>query len=71
MNFRNTGDIFFFMGMYYSGLSKGATPIGSLLLLVPSVAISAFVLDFDNNVRKTIAFVYPDNMFWHYFLIYL
>jgi hypothetical protein len=49
--------IFVFIGMYYKGLSKGATPYWIfLLLLVPSIVLSTFVLDFDNNVRKTIAF---------------
>lgn len=49
--------IFVFMGMYYSGFSKRATPYWIfLLLLVPGVVISTFVLDFDTNVRTTIAF---------------
>ena len=49
--------IFVFIGMYYNGLSRGATPYWIfLLLLVPSIILSTFVLDFDNNVRKTIAF---------------
>jgi hypothetical protein len=49
--------IFVFMGMYFSGFSKGAAPYWIfLLLLVPSVVISTFVLDFDTNVRTTIAF---------------
>ena len=49
--------IFVFIGMYYNGLSRGATPYWIfLLLLVPSIILSTFVLDFDKNVRKTIAF---------------
>jgi hypothetical protein len=49
--------IFVFMGMYYSGFSKRATSYWIfLLLLVPGVVISTFVLDFDTNVRTTIAF---------------
>ena len=49
--------LFLFIGMYYSGLSKGAAPYWIfLLLLVPSVVISTFVLDFDTNIRKTIMF---------------
>ena len=49
--------IFVVMGMYFSGLSRGATPYWIfLLLLVPSVVISTFVLDFDTNIRTTIAF---------------
>jgi hypothetical protein len=49
--------IFLFIGMYYKGLSKGATPYWIfLLLLIPSIVLSTFVLDFDNEVRKTIAF---------------
>jgi hypothetical protein len=49
--------VFIIIGMYYSGFSKGATPYWLfLLLLVPSVVISTFVLDFDTNIRKAIAF---------------
>jgi hypothetical protein len=49
--------VFLFIGMYYSGFSKGASPYWIfLLLLVPSVVISTFVLDFDTNIRKAIAF---------------
>jgi hypothetical protein len=49
--------IFVFIGMYYSGFSKGATPYWVfLLLLVPGVVISTFVLDFDTDIRTTIAF---------------
>jgi hypothetical protein len=49
--------IFVFIGMYFSGFSKSATPYWIfLLLLIPSVVISTFVLDFDTNVRTTIAF---------------
>jgi hypothetical protein len=46
-----------FIGMYYKGFAKGATPYWLyLLLLVPSVVISTFVLDYDTNMRTTIAF---------------
>ncbi|MGO4906670.1 O-antigen ligase family protein [Flavobacterium sp. W20_MBD1_R3] len=49
--------LFVFIGMYYSGFSKGAIPYWIfLLLLVPSVIISTFVLNFDTNIRKAIAF---------------
>ncbi|GIZ07478.1 O-antigen ligase [Flavobacterium sp. UMI-01] len=49
--------IFMFMGMYYKGFAKGATPYWIyLLLLVPSVIISTAVLNFDTNMRTTIAF---------------
>lgn len=49
--------IFVFIGMYFSGFSKGATPYWIfLLLLVPGVIISTFVLNFDTNMRTTIAF---------------
>ena len=45
------------MGMYFSGFSKGAAPYWIfLLLLVPSVVLTTFVLDFDTNIRKAIAF---------------
>lgn len=49
--------IFLFMGMYYSGFSKTAVPYWIfLLLLVPGLIISTFVLNFDTNIRTTIAF---------------
>ncbi|MFV7236113.1 O-antigen ligase family protein [Flavobacterium sp. ZB4R12] len=48
---------FLLLGMYFSGFSKGATPYWIfLLLLVPSVVLSTFVLDFDTNIRTTVAF---------------
>jgi hypothetical protein len=48
---------FIFLGMYFSGFSKGATPYWLfLLLLVPSVILTTFVLNFDTNMRNTIAF---------------
>lgn len=52
------GVIFFiFIGMYFSGFSKGATPYWIfLLLLIPSVVISTFVLDFDTDIKNAIAF---------------
>ena len=49
--------VFLLIGMYYSGFSKGAGPYWTfLLLLVPSVVISTFALNFDTNIRKAIAF---------------
>ena len=49
--------VFIFIGMYYSGFSKGATPYWLfLILLVPGVVLSTFVLNFDTNIRTTIAF---------------
>ena len=49
--------VFIFLGMYFSGFSKNATPYWIfLLLLVPSVVLTTFVLDFDTNIRNTIAF---------------
>jgi hypothetical protein len=56
--FSKYGVMFFvFIGMYFSGSSKGAIPYWIfLLLLVPSIVISTFVLDFDTNIRTTIAF---------------
>jgi hypothetical protein len=56
--FSKYGVVFFiFIGMYFSGFSKGAIPYWIfLLLLVPSVLIATFVLDFDTNIRTTIAF---------------
>ena len=49
--------VLIFMGMYFSGFSKGAAPYWIfLLLLVPSVVITTFVLNFDTDMRKAIAF---------------
>jgi hypothetical protein len=49
--------VFLFIGMYFSGFSKGAVPYWIfLILLVPGVVLSTFVLDFDSDIRKTIAF---------------
>ena len=49
--------VFVLIGMYYSGFSKGAVPYWIfLLLLVPSVVISVFVLNFVTDIRKAIAF---------------
>lgn len=48
---------FVFIGMYFSGFSKNAMPYWLfLLLLVPSVVLSTFVLNFNANMRNTIAF---------------
>jgi hypothetical protein len=49
--------VFVFMGMYYSGFSKSATPYWLfLLLLVPSVVLTTFVLNFETNLKNSIAF---------------
>jgi hypothetical protein len=49
--------VFLFMGMYFSGFSKGAIPYWLfLILLVPGVIISTFVLDFETDVRRAIVF---------------
>ncbi|WP_395051111.1 O-antigen ligase family protein [Flavobacterium sp.] len=49
--------VFIFMGMYFSGFSKSATPYWIfLLLLVPSVILTTFVLNFDTNMKNAIAF---------------
>jgi hypothetical protein len=49
--------VFIFMGMYYSGFSKSATPYWLfLLLLVPSVVLTTFVLNFETNLKNSIAF---------------
>jgi hypothetical protein len=49
--------IFILIGMYYSGFSRGAIPYWFfLVLLVPSVVLSAFVLSTDTNIKNTIAF---------------
>lgn len=49
--------VFIFIGMYFSGFSKGAAPYWLfLILLVPSIVISTFALDLDTDIRKAIAF---------------
>lgn len=49
--------LFVFIGMYFSGFSKNATPYWLfLLLLVPGIVIATFMLNFDTNIRTTIAF---------------
>lgn len=49
--------VFILMGMYYSGFSKGAAPYWIfLLLLVPGIVISAFVLNFGTDIKNAIAF---------------
>ena len=49
--------VFIFLGMYYSGFSKSATPYWIfLLLLVPGVILTTFVLNFETNMRNAIAF---------------
>ncbi len=49
--------VFIFIGMYYSGFSKGATPYWIfILLLIPSVVLSTFVLDFETDIKNAIAF---------------
>ena len=49
--------VFVFIGMYFSGFSKGATPYWIfLLLLVPSVVLTTFVLNFETNIKNAIAF---------------
>jgi hypothetical protein len=49
--------VFIFMGMYYNGFSKSATPYWIfLLLLIPSVVLTTFVLNFETNLKNSIAF---------------
>ena len=49
--------IFVFMGMYYSGFAKSATPYWIfLILLIPSLVLTTFVLNFDSDMKNTIAF---------------
>jgi hypothetical protein len=46
-----------FIGMFYSGFSKGATPYWIfLLLLMPGIVLSFVLLDLDTNIRKSIVF---------------
>jgi hypothetical protein len=49
--------VFIFIGMYFSGFSKGATPYWIfILLLIPGVVLSTFVLNFETDIRNAIAF---------------
>jgi hypothetical protein len=49
--------VFILIGMYFSGFSKNAAPYWIfLLLLLPSTVLSTFVLNYDTDVRKSIAF---------------
>jgi hypothetical protein len=49
--------VFIFIGMYFSGFSKGAAPYWVfLLLLTPSVVLTTFVLNFESNIKNAIAF---------------
>lgn len=49
--------VFIFIGMYYSGFSKNAIPYWIfILLLIPGVVLSSFVLNFGTNVKNAIAF---------------
>lgn len=49
--------LFVLIGMYYSGFSKGAVPYWIfILLLIPGVVLATFVLNFDTDMRNTIAF---------------
>ncbi len=49
--------IFIFIGMYFSGFSKSATPYWVfIILLIPGVVLSTFVLNFDTDIKNAIAF---------------
>ena len=56
--FSKYGVTFFsLIGMYFSGFSKNALPYWIfLILLIPGVVIATAVLNFDTEIRKTIAF---------------
>lgn len=48
---------FIFIGMYFSGFSKNAIPYWLfLLLLIPGVIMSTFVLNFETDIKNAIAF---------------
>lgn len=49
--------VFIFIGMYFSGFSKGATPYWIfILLLIPGIVLTTFVLNFGTNIKNAIAF---------------
>lgn len=56
--FSKYGVAFFsLLGMYFSGFSKNALPYWFfIILLIPGVIIATEVLNFDTEIRKTIAF---------------
>lgn len=56
--FSKYGVTFFsLIGMYFSGFSKNALPYWIfLILLIPGIVIATAVLNFDTEIRKTIAF---------------
>jgi hypothetical protein len=61
--FSKYGVMFFvFIGMYFSGSSKGNS-YWIFLLLVPSIVISTFVLDFDTN-EPPLPSIYQGQFVW-------
>jgi hypothetical protein len=49
--------LFILIGMYFSGFSKNATPYFIfILLLIPGVVTSTFVLNYDTDIKNAIAF---------------
>lgn len=49
--------IFLFLGMYFKGFSRSAFPYWIfLLLLIPGVIMTTFVLNFNSNINNAIAF---------------
>jgi hypothetical protein len=49
--------IFLFLGMYFKGFSRSAFPYWIfLLLLIPGVIMSTFVLNFNSNINNAIGF---------------
>lgn len=49
--------VFIVIGMYFSGFSKGATPYWIfILLLIPGIVLSTFVLNVNTDIKNAIAF---------------
>jgi hypothetical protein len=57
--------------MYYKGFSRGAIPYWLfLLLLVPGVVMTGFVLDYDSNIKTQLLLIFLDQSAWP-FLLYI
>jgi hypothetical protein len=57
--------------MYYKGFLEVPSLIGFfLLLLVPGVVMTGFVLDYDSNIKNSIAFNISGQSAWP-FLLYI
>jgi hypothetical protein len=57
--------------MYYKGFLEVPSLIGFfLLLLVPGVVMTGFVLDYDSNIKTQLLLIFLDQSAWP-FLLYI